>query len=75
MQYVDRVLSAMAYDGNRFVGAWLMARATYAYTRAHDGTEIAPGEYITFSRWYSFKGALAVFWEHLFGSFVWLARP
>ena len=69
MNHANRMLNALTYQGpSRLKKAWLGAVATYTYTRAHDGSEIAPGEYITFSRWYSFKAAVSIFWE-------WLRRP
>ncbi len=44
--------------------AWLMARATYAYTRSWDGCE-GPDGPMEFSRWYSFCAALECAWWYL----------
>ena len=64
--YVQTCLNAMVYDGNRFKQAWLMARASYAYTRAWDGAEIDDaGNTISFSRWYAFIEAAKLGWEYL----------
>jgi hypothetical protein len=51
----------MVYDGgNRFKQAWLMARASYAYTRSWHGVEG-----MDFGRWYSLRSAMALGWEYL----------
>jgi hypothetical protein len=65
------ILEAMAYMGvSRVKQAWLMARATYAYTRSWDGCEgPREGEVMSFGRWYSFCSAVEVGWEYL-----WKAR-
>lgn len=55
------MIEALIYKGNRFVYAWLMAKATYLYTRSYDGVEVnAAGDTISFGRWYSFCVALKV---------------
>ena len=65
MNVAEKMLAAMTYRGNRFGLAWRSAVASYAYTRSWDGTECGPGEYMTFSRWYAFKGAVALWWDYV----------
>ena len=50
-------LEAMVYEGNRFKRAWLMAQASYAYTRSWHGAEGPDGQPMDFGRWYAFKEA------------------
>ena len=67
MSHVDKMLDALTYDGpNRLRKAWLGAIATYYYTRSHDGAVINDdGDTLSFSRWYSFKAAVSIFWDWL----------
>lgn len=66
MSHVQKMLDAMVYDGNRFKQAWLSARASYSYTRAHDGAVINDeGDTISFSRWYAFHCAVRCGWDSL----------
>lgn len=60
-------MEALAYMGdNRIRRAWLMALATYAYTRSWDGCEgNVEGEIMHFGRWYSFCAAVEVGWDYL----------
>ena len=61
------MMDAMTYEGrNRLYHAYLMGRATYAYTRAYDGSVINDaGDTISFGRWYSFCSAVDVAWGWL----------
>lgn len=57
-----------AMDGPEYglKAAWFMARATYDYTRSHDGDVIDDaGNTISFGRWYSFCAAVSIGWEYL----------
>lgn len=67
MNYIDACMAALVYrKRNRLKRAWLMARASYAYTRAHDGMVVNDaGDRISFSRWYAFTGAVACGWRNL----------
>lgn len=67
MNYVQHCMNAMVYDGrNRIRKAWLMAVASYTYTRSWDGAEMYPGTPpMRFSRWYAFCGAAQLGWEYL----------
>lgn len=70
MNHLDRMMDAMTHSGNRVVHAWLMAVASYTYTRAHDGMIANEhGERYSFGRWYAFKWAVACGWRYL-----WIAR-
>lgn len=67
MNYAKTCLNAMVYDGNHLLKrAWLMALASYTYTRGHDGAVINDaGDTISFSRWYAFIEAAKLGWEYL----------
>ena len=65
MNYVDRMMTAMTYDGNRIKRAWLMACASYAYTASFIGnTDPSLGEPV-FTRWDAIKGAVECGWRYL----------
>jgi hypothetical protein len=65
--YGQRMMDAITYEGpSRLRKAWLMASASYSYTRSHDGAVINDaGDTISFSRWYAFKGGTVLFWKYL----------
>ena len=63
--YATTCLQAMVYEGNRVKKAWLMARASYAYTRSWDGAEGPDGTPMDFGRWYAFKEAALLGCEYL----------
>ena len=66
MTVAEKMMLAMTSRGYGLRTAWIMARASYAYTRSFDGTEIDDaGNVISFGRWYAFKGAAELFWEYL----------
>lgn len=58
--YAEKVMDALVYEGNRFKRAWLMARASYAYTRSWDGVDG-----MDFGRWYAFTCAVSLWWDYL----------
>lgn len=63
--YLDKCMDAMIYEGNRIKHAWLMARASYAYTCSFIGnTDPSIGE-PEFTRWYAFTEAAKLGWEYL----------
>lgn len=66
MNYLDHLMTAMTYSGpSRIWQAWLMARASYAYTCSFIGqTDPSRGE-PEFTRWYAFKGAVETGWDCL----------
>lgn len=60
------VMAAMTYPFQHGLwAAWLMARATYSYTRSWDGCEGPDGKPLDFGRWFSFKAAVESFWLYL----------
>lgn len=66
MNHIERCMAAMTGPEYGIRAAWLMGRATYAFTRAHDGDVINDaGDTISFSRWYSFRCAVETAWERL----------
>ena len=63
--YLDRVVMAMTYDGNRIKQAWLMGYASYAYTASFIGqTDPSVGEPV-FTRWDAIKGGVECAWDSL----------
>lgn len=64
MSVAKKVLDGIAFPGYGLRAAWLMGRASYAYTRSYDGTDIgydeATGKRIVlrFGRWYAFVEAV-----------------
>ena len=68
MNYMDRMMAAITYRGNRFTTAWVMARASYAYTASFIGkTDPSKGEPV-FTRWDAFQGAVECAWDQLWRS-------
>ena len=65
MNYLEKVVRGITYDGNRLKGAWLMALGSYAYTRSFAGATYEDGTDMGFTRWYAFKGAVETFWDYL----------
>lgn len=65
MNYLDRMMAAMVYDGNRLKQAWLMARASYAYTASFIGnTDPSLGEPV-FTHWDAIKAGVECAWDTL----------
>lgn len=63
MNYLDHMSIALTYKGNRFKEAWLMARASYAYTCSFIGnTDPSMGEPV-FTHWDALKGAIECAWD------------
>lgn len=66
MNVAAKMLDAMTYEGNRLGQAWRMGLACYLYTRSHDGAVVSDeGDTMSFSRWYAFKGAAALWWDYV----------
>lgn len=61
----DRMLTALTSGERGLRTAWVMALATYSYTRSWHGAEGPDGEPMEFSRWYCFASAAEIFWEYL----------
>ena len=59
-----KMLAAMTERRRGLRMAWLMGRASYAYTRSWDGAWL-DGKLIRFGRWYAFKEALRCAWGYL----------
>ncbi len=65
MNYLDHMMSAMTSEGGRLKQAWLMGRASYAYTASFIGnTDPSVGEPV-FTHWDAFKGGVECFWDTL----------
>lgn len=65
MNYLDHVVRGITCEGNRFTRAWLMARASYAYTASFIGTTDPSQGEPEFTRWDAFKGAVEQFFDTL----------
>ena len=60
------MIDALVHSGRGPKAAWLMARASYLYTRSHDGAVINDeGDTIRFGRWYAFVEAVRCGWHYL----------
>ena len=61
------MLSAMTGPNHGLRAAWLMGRASYAYTRSFDGAQMSddPDDVIRFGRWYALKEAVTCAWRYL----------
>ena len=58
MSHARKMLDAMTGPNYGLRAAWLMFRASYAYTRSWDGAEGPDGKPMAFGRWYAFTEAL-----------------
>ena len=65
MNYLDYCVKAITHRGNRFTTAWVMGRASYAYTCSFIGkTDPSMGEPV-FTRWDAIKGGFECAWDQL----------